>query len=183
MRIMIERNASRDAAAPPRVAPLSRYAGCPEAAVHTGAEDPRTMPAHARPHDGHTLVHATRIQLICPCGNDAQVRAAREVIAALLGDECVQRWGGITYSGVADPSFIGAFWNEHQRDWEIDRNVLILIDAPGEPESACRDYAVRLHDLVARIYAARGEWQRRLWVSVHPVTLVAERPPHTAMEE
>ncbi|MHB8575253.1 MAG: hypothetical protein ACYDCQ_07955 [Dehalococcoidia bacterium] len=117
-------------------------------------------------------VAGTRIQILCPCGNEAQARAANAVLAALLREENVRRWGGLTCSAVAEPSVVGAFWNERERDWEIDRSVLVLIDAIGEPESECWTYAARLHDLVARIYDRHLQPQRRFWVTVHPVRIV-----------
>jgi len=127
---------------------------------------------------GEGVIHATRIQIICPCANAAQMRAANDVFTTLLADEDVRRWGGLTCSGVLEPAFLGAFWDAEVCGWEIERNALIFIDAVGEPEHACREYALALHGLVGRIYARHGQPQRRLWITVHPVAVIAGGRPN-----
>lgn len=119
---------------------------------------------------GH--IGATRIQIICPCGNVERFRAANEIIVFLLREENVRRWGGLTYSSIADPAFTGTFWNTDRHVWETERHVLIAIDAIETSDGECRRYAAFLHDVVSRSYARHGQKQQRIWVATHPVSVV-----------
>ncbi|MGI8552271.1 MAG: hypothetical protein ACR2PL_16020 [Dehalococcoidia bacterium] len=80
---------------------------------------------------------AIRVQLICPCGNARQYRAAAIVIASLLDEKSIQEWGGFTHSQHRNPVFTGQFWdtervsNGQPGSWAEDRNLLIFIDAPN----------------------------------------------------
>lgn len=113
------------------------------------------------------LATGVRILLICPCGNLQRFRAANAVIAHLLGDPVIQRWGGLTYSSIAEPAFSGAFW--HADGWETDENVLIFVDVVGAPEPPGSAYLAGLRDAVATIYRRHGEAQRHVWVTQQPL--------------
>lgn len=116
-----------------------------------------------------SLAEGVRILLICPCGTLERFRAANEVILHLLRDPVVRRWGGLTYSSVADPSFTGAFWHDGRDGWETDQHVLVFIDVVGHPEPLGADFAARLRDTVAAIYRRHGAEQRHVWVTLQPL--------------
>ncbi len=113
------------------------------------------------------LAAGVRVLLICPCGNLQRFRAANEVILHLLRDPVVQRWGGLTYSSIAEPAFSGAFW--HADGWETDENVLVFIDVVGALQPPGTAYLEDLRDTVAAIYRRHGEAQHHVWVTLQPL--------------
>src|SRR5438128_7955834 len=92
-----------------------------------------------------TFSAATRMQLVCPAGNPDLTAATNTIIAMLLAEQRIRDWGGFTFSNVAPPVFSGFFWhtysNEPERNvWDLDQNVLILIDVIGYSADALVEY-------------------------------------------
>ena len=118
------------------------------------------------------FISATRIQLVCPCGNSALYRATVSIIALLLDEREIQQWGGLTYSSVDSPTFVGKFWDD--QSWEEDHNVLIFVDAPRKTFAGILTYFAQLRDLVNEVYAAVGQPQKALWITAQSIRILQD---------
>jgi hypothetical protein len=123
------------------------------------------------------VITATRIQIICPVGSPALLRAANHIISLLLRHERVQSWGGFTHSEAAPPAFTGYFWDvepnpPEQSRWERDQNVLILIDTPGETPESLLDELEALRARVNGAYAKYGMPQKAVWITMQPLSIL-----------
>jgi len=121
---------------------------------------------------------ATRVQLICPCGNVPLLRAANAILAKLLEEVVIQEWGGFTYSSLTPPVFFGQFWDTSQQGqppaWEEDQSVLITIDAPAQTVSSVLTYFTALREMVNSVYQEVGESQKELWITAHPLSILVD---------
>lgn len=123
------------------------------------------------------IVAATRIQIICPAGSPALLRAANHIISLLLRHERIQSWGGFTHSEAAPPAFTGYFrdvdpTHPEQSRWERDLNVLILIDAPGETPESLLDELDALRVRVNGAYMYYGMPQKAVWITTQPLSIL-----------
>ncbi len=127
------------------------------------------------------FISATRILLVCPCGNAALNRAAKAILVFLQKEHQIQQWKGLTFSSFVPPVFTGLFWDEEEErakeKWKTDYNLLVTIDAPELLPSDLFDYLTRLYGRLNTFYANEGLPQKKLWITVHPLAIleVAER--------
>jgi hypothetical protein len=118
------------------------------------------------------LVSSTRVQIVWPCGNDALYRAANQVVALLLDEQNIQAWGGLTYSTLLPPVFVGQFWNEGQ--WEEDENALIFIDVPDQSAGDLIEYLAALRSRIVDAYTGAGQPQKAVWITTQPLQILTD---------
>ncbi|GEM_PF-5597810 len=123
------------------------------------------------------LIEATRVQIVCPSGSLYLRIATNEIVRVLLLEENIQKWGGITYSSVAPPVFVGQFWNKPEVGdpwWDEDLNVIITIDIPGEPLPNVLSYFGTLRDRVSQVYEDLGQPQKLIWITFQAIEILLD---------
>lgn len=120
------------------------------------------------------FVDATRAQLICPAGNAALYRATNAIVSFLLAEQQIRAWGGFTYSSIAPTVFVGKYWDTDRASWEEDQNAIIFLDVPELSPDALLPYLATLRDRVNAAYASAGQPQKAVWITAHPIQIVAD---------
>lgn len=123
-------------------------------------------------------IHATRVQVICPCRTYGQFIATNNIIAFLKSRRSVQAWGGFTHSLLDQPSFVGYFWHRPQHPrrgwWEEDQNIIIIIDVPERTPTDVIRFLTQLREHLANCYQEQHENQEAFWITVHELYVLDE---------